>query len=590
MATNFPTSLDTFVNPGVTDKTNGSGPGGAATQHHTQHANINDAVAALEAKVGINSSTDAASIDNKLTTAIATLATKADLVSGKVPSSQLPSYVDDVLEFANLAAFPGTGETGKIYIADDTNAQYRWSGSAYIEIVAAVGTTDAITEGSTNLFFTAARVRAVVLTGLSLATNAAISAADTILTALGKLQKQITDHLADTGNPHAVTSAQVGLGNVDNTSDVNKPVSTAQGAADAVVAANAAADATTKANAAAAGAQPLDATLTALAGVNWSLNAIPIGTGTDTVSQVGFSANTFPARSSSGNLIAKAITDASLAALATGLGTVATLAIDTDGTLAANSDTNVPSQKAVKTFLGNAVTGLLKFKGSTDCSANPNYPAASKGDSYVVSVAGKIGGASGLSVDVGDMYAAEADNAGGTQASVGSSWFVLEHNLVGALLAANNLSDVANAATARTNLGLATVAASGSASDLTTGTLPAAQLPATAQLTYFGTATGTNTYAITLSPVPGSYITGVTYTVVFTNANTGASTLNLNGLGAKTLQLNNAALAAAAIPAGATLDVVYDGTNLQIIGASASGGGGGSSLFTIRAIAALRAF
>jgi hypothetical protein len=54
--------------------------------------------------------------------------------SGKVPSSQLPSYVDDVLEYDNKSAFPGTGEEGKIYIAKDTNLTYRWSGSAYVEI------------------------------------------------------------------------------------------------------------------------------------------------------------------------------------------------------------------------------------------------------------------------------------------------------------------------------------------------------------------------------------------------------------------------------------------------------------------------
>ena len=53
---------------------------------------------------------------------------------GKVPSSQLPSYVDDVLEYAALASFPATGETGKIYVALDTNKTYRWSGSTYIEI------------------------------------------------------------------------------------------------------------------------------------------------------------------------------------------------------------------------------------------------------------------------------------------------------------------------------------------------------------------------------------------------------------------------------------------------------------------------
>lgn len=54
--------------------------------------------------------------------------------TGKVPSSQLPSYVDDVETYENLAAFPQTGEDGKIYIAADTNLTYRWSGSAYIEI------------------------------------------------------------------------------------------------------------------------------------------------------------------------------------------------------------------------------------------------------------------------------------------------------------------------------------------------------------------------------------------------------------------------------------------------------------------------
>lgn len=53
---------------------------------------------------------------------------------GKVPSSQLPSYVDDVLEYSSRSTFPSTGESGKIYIALDTNLTYRWSGSAYVEI------------------------------------------------------------------------------------------------------------------------------------------------------------------------------------------------------------------------------------------------------------------------------------------------------------------------------------------------------------------------------------------------------------------------------------------------------------------------
>lgn len=52
----------------------------------------------------------------------------------KIPSAQLPSYVDDVLEYDNKSAFPKTGETGKIYVAKDTNLTYRWSGSDYVEI------------------------------------------------------------------------------------------------------------------------------------------------------------------------------------------------------------------------------------------------------------------------------------------------------------------------------------------------------------------------------------------------------------------------------------------------------------------------
>jgi hypothetical protein len=55
---------------------------------------------------------------------------------GKVPSSQLPSYVDDVVEVANYAALPVTGETGKIYITLDNNKVYRWGGSVYIEVAA----------------------------------------------------------------------------------------------------------------------------------------------------------------------------------------------------------------------------------------------------------------------------------------------------------------------------------------------------------------------------------------------------------------------------------------------------------------------
>jgi hypothetical protein len=85
----------------------------------------------------------------------------------KVPSVYLPSYVDDVLEYANTGAFPGAGETGKIYVAVDTGKTWRWSGSAYVEISASPGSTDAVPEGATNKYFTDARAQAALVTALA---------------------------------------------------------------------------------------------------------------------------------------------------------------------------------------------------------------------------------------------------------------------------------------------------------------------------------------------------------------------------------------------------------------------------------------
>jgi hypothetical protein len=123
--------------------------------------------------------------------------------TSKVPAAQLPSYVDDVLEYANFAAFPGTGAAGVIYVALDTNKTYRWSGTAYIEISASPGSTDAVPEGSTNLYYTNARA-------------AAAAPVQSVNTRTGAI---------------ILTKADVGLANVDNTGDLNKPISTATQAA-----------------------------------------------------------------------------------------------------------------------------------------------------------------------------------------------------------------------------------------------------------------------------------------------------------------------------------------------------------------------
>lgn len=128
--------------------------------------------------------------------------------TGKVPASQLPAYVDDVLEFADLASLPATGSAEILYVAKDTNKVYRWSGSTYVEISASPGSTDAVTEGSTNLYFTTARARQAVSVSGSISynnTTGVISFTDAVTSVAGK-----------TG---AVTLAKgdVGLGSVENT-------------------------------------------------------------------------------------------------------------------------------------------------------------------------------------------------------------------------------------------------------------------------------------------------------------------------------------------------------------------------------------
>lgn len=130
----------------------------------------------------------------------------AELVNGLVPSTRLPSFVDDVLEFANLAAFPPTGEPGKIYIAvngatpSDPTKQYRWSGSAYSEITSSPGSTDAVPEGSTNRYFTDGRVNAAVLSDMVFNVLTDVINGDTVRIAIGKLQARLADAITNFAN------------------------------------------------------------------------------------------------------------------------------------------------------------------------------------------------------------------------------------------------------------------------------------------------------------------------------------------------------------------------------------------------------
>src|ERR1043166_7516276 len=113
------------------------------------------------------------------------------------------------------------------------------------------------------------------------------------------------------------------------------------------------------------------------------------------------------------------------------------LAVDTDTALTANSDTRVATQKAVKGYADAliAASDAMVFKGVVDCSGNPNYPAADRGHTYRVSVAGKLGGTPGVNVEAGDILLCLDDGtASGTQAGVGSHWNIIQTNIDGAVV------------------------------------------------------------------------------------------------------------------------------------------------------------
>lgn len=140
--------------------------------------------------------------------------------TSKILATYLPSYVDDVLEYANLAALPVTGETGKIYVALDTNKTYRWSGSAYIYITS--GAVDSVAGRTGVVTLTSADV------GLGNASNT--SDANKPISTATQTALDLKSPLASptfTGTVSGITKAMVSLGNVDNTTDANKPVSTA---------------------------------------------------------------------------------------------------------------------------------------------------------------------------------------------------------------------------------------------------------------------------------------------------------------------------------------------------------------------------
>lgn len=197
--------------------------------------------------------------------------------SGIIPSAQLPSYVDDVIEVDTFSNLPGTGESGKIYIVQDTNLTYRWSGTGYVEISKSLAlgetsstaypgdkgkaTTDKLNKTSNKVVVGPTTVNpstdkivlkyqthftstnsdsedSHIINAATTSQAGVMSSADKtklnglkdqagITSDIDAVQTNLETHINNKSNPHEVTKDQVGLGNVDNTSDANKPISTA---------------------------------------------------------------------------------------------------------------------------------------------------------------------------------------------------------------------------------------------------------------------------------------------------------------------------------------------------------------------------
>lgn len=127
--------------------------------------------------------------------------------------------------------------------------------------------------------------------------------------------------------------------------------------------------------------------------------------------------------------------------------------------LATQSEVNAgtDNQRAVtpqklSQYVSDKVTGLWEDKGLLDCSLNPSYPVAMKGDAYTVNIAGKIGGPAGTDVQVRDVIYCTVNNPGGTEAAAGASWNVIQGNLVQATTLIAGIARIATQAEVTTGL------------------------------------------------------------------------------------------------------------------------------------------
>lgn len=352
----------------------------------------------------------------------------------KISATYLPSYVDDVLEVSTFSALPTIGESGKIYITLDTNHEYRWSGSTYVDLSISVSyATQAEAEAgleNTKVMTSLRVLQSIIYQIANYTFSSLTTTSKTIIGAINELKTSIASITISVPSPtNGNLVGMDGSGNLTNSgskpSDFVTANSVITGATKTKITYDAkglvlsGADATTADIADSSNKRYVtDTNLTTLGNQSGSNTGdetpttikTKLGVATDSVDGYLTATDhaTFNNKQSTLGFTAE---------------NVASKATD----LSSNDNTHYPTTAAVKTAISSAVTGLLNLRGGFDASANL-FPSTSgsgisgailKGDSWYITIAGTLGS---TNVAVGDLVSANVNSPGQTP----SNWLILE--------------------------------------------------------------------------------------------------------------------------------------------------------------------
>ena len=193
--------------------------------HTDNKSNPHNVTAAQVGLGNVNNTSDANKpVSTAQQAALDLKANKTDTYTKAEVDAKVSSVYRFMGSVANQAALPTTGQViGDTYNAEDTGANYAWNGTSWDKLSETIDLTPYLTKGEASTTY--ATIAAV--TGLENQIEGKLVIIDGQIEELTDTYNAANEHISNTNNPHGVTKAQVGLGNVDNTSDLAKPISTA---------------------------------------------------------------------------------------------------------------------------------------------------------------------------------------------------------------------------------------------------------------------------------------------------------------------------------------------------------------------------